>query len=258
MPTVTCEVNSHLAHLRLNRPEAGNRFSMEMFRALAGLFTELDADPGIRCLLLTANGADFSLGVDVADVLPNWAAGNSPFEEHQINPFGTTGPRRRKPLVTVVQGQCFNAGLELALASDICVATDNGRFAFHEMRFGVYPFGGGLFRLIRAAGWAAAMRYSLTAREFGADEALRMNVAALTVPFAEAEATGRAIAHDVSRNAPLAVQAALAQAQTWADHGEAAALVHSVPDIVRLLNSRDATEAMRAMAEGRPPIFSGQ
>ena len=63
----------------------------------------------------------------------------------------------------MVQGQCYNAGLELALASDICVATDNGRFAFHEMRFGVYPFGGGLFRLIRAAGWAAAMRYSLTA-----------------------------------------------------------------------------------------------
>ena len=85
-----------------------------------------------------------------------------------------------------------------------------------------------------------------------------MNVVALTVPFAEAEATGLAIAHDVSRNAPLAVQAALAQAQTSADHGEAAALVHSVPDIVRLLNSRDATEAMRAMAEGRPPIFSGQ
>jgi enoyl-CoA hydratase len=151
MPTVTCDVTSHLAHLRLNRPETGNRFSMEMFRALATLFTELEADPAIRCLLLTAEGADFSLGVDVPDVLPCWAAGNSPFEDHRINPFGTTGPRRRKPLVTVVQGQCFNAGLELVLASDISVAADNGRFAFHEMRFGVYPFGGGLFRRRRGA-----------------------------------------------------------------------------------------------------------
>jgi enoyl-CoA hydratase len=258
MPTVTCDVTSHLAHLRLNRPETGNRFSMEMFRALATLFTELEADPAIRCLLLTAEGADFSLGVDVPDVLPCWAAGNSPFEDHRINPFGTTGPRRRKPLVTVVQGQCFNAGLELVLASDISVAADNGRFAFHEMRFGVYPFGGGLFRLIRAAGWTTAMRYSLTAREFGADEALRMNVVALTVPLAEAEATGLALAQDICRNAPLAVQAAMVQAQTWADHGEAAALEHSVPDIIRLLNSRDAAEAMRAMAEGRSPIFAGQ
>jgi enoyl-CoA hydratase/carnithine racemase len=258
MPTVTCDVAGHLAHVRLNRAEHGNRFSMAMFRALAGLFTDLDADPQIRCLLLTAEGADFSLGVDVGDVLPCWTAGQSPFEEHQINPFGTTGPRRRKPLVTVVQGQCFNAGLELVLASDICIAADTSRFAFHEMCFGVYPFGGGLFRLIRAAGWNAAMRHSLTAREFGADEALRMNVVALTTPFVEAEATGAAIAHDICQNAPLAVQAAMAQAQTWADHGEAAALKHSVPDIIRLLNSRDAAEAMRAMVEGRPPTFSGQ
>jgi enoyl-CoA hydratase/carnithine racemase len=258
MATVTCERTGHLAHVRLNRPETGNRFSTEMFRALAGLFTALDADPSIRCLLLTAEGPNFSLGVDVGDVLPCWAAGKSPFEDHEINPFGTTGPMRRKPLVTVVHGQCFNAGLELVLASDICIAADNSRFAFHEIRFGVYPFGGGLVRLIRAAGWNAAMRHSLTAKEFCADEALRMNVVALTAPLADVEAAGLALAHDICRNAPLAVQAALAQAHTWADHGEAAALAHSVPDIIRLLNSRDAAEAMRAMSEGRLPVFSGQ
>jgi enoyl-CoA hydratase len=258
MHVVACERFGHLAHIRLNRPEAGNRISMEMFRALGALFSELDADPEIRCTLFTAAGPDFSLGVDVADVLPSWAAGKSPFEDDQINPFGTTGPKRRKPLVTVVHGQCFNAGLELVLASDICVAADDARFAFHEMRFGVYPFGGGLFRLIRAAGWNAAMRYSLTAMEFDAEEALRLNVVALVRPVAEAQAAGRSLAEAICGNAPLAVQAALAQAQTWADRGEAAALAHSVPDIIRLLNSRDAAEAMRAMAEGRPPKFTGQ
>jgi enoyl-CoA hydratase len=258
MHVVASECFGHLAHIRLNRPENGNRVSMEMFRALGTMFSAFDADPEIRCTLLTAAGPDFSLGVDVADVLPSWAAGKSPFEDHQINPFGTTGPKRRKPLVTVVQGRCFNAGLELVLASDICVAADDARFAFHEMRFGVYPFGGGLFRLIRAAGWNAAMRYSLTAAEFDAQEALRLNVAAQVKPLAEADAAGRSLAEAICASAPLAVQAALAQAQTWADRGEAAALAHSVPDIIRLLNSRDAAEAMRAMAEGRPPIFSGQ
>jgi enoyl-CoA hydratase/carnithine racemase len=108
--------------IRLNRPDHGNRFTPEMFRTLAQMFTALDADPEIRCTLLTASGEDFSLGVDVPDVLPAWAAGRSPFEDSQVNPFGTTGPKRRKPLVTVVHGQCFNAGLELAFASDICIA----------------------------------------------------------------------------------------------------------------------------------------
>jgi enoyl-CoA hydratase len=258
MTTIILERNDHLAHIRLNRPEFGNRFSTEMFRALAEIFTAADADPDIRCILVTANGADFSHGVDVADVLPSWAAGKSPFEDHQINPFGTTGPKRKKPLVVIAQGQCFNAGLELVMAADIAIAADNARFAFHEILFGVYPYGGGLFRMIRAAGWDAAMRYSLTGEAFGADDALRMNVVARVCPLAEAEAAGKALAETICTNAPLAVQAALAQAQTWADHGEAAALKHSVPDIIRLLGSRDAAEAMRAAAEGRRPIFSGR
>ncbi len=79
MHVVACERFGHLAHVRLNRPENGNRISTEMFRILGAMFTEFDADPDIRCTLLTAAGTDFSLGVDVADVLPSWAAGKSPF-----------------------------------------------------------------------------------------------------------------------------------------------------------------------------------
>lgn len=258
MPTVTCEHIGHLAHVRLDRPDTGNRFSMATFRELGELFTGLENNPQVRGTLLTANGTDFSLGVDVADVLPCWAAGKSPFTEDQINPFGTTGPKRRKPLVIVVQGQCFNAGLELVLACDIAIAAENARFAFHEISFGVYPFGGGLFRMIRAAGRSAAMRYSLTGDEFDASEALRMHIVAQVCAVTDAEAIGRKLADAISAKAPLAVQAAMEQAQTWADHGEATALSHSVPDITRLLNSRDAREAMRAMAEGRPAHFSGQ
>jgi enoyl-CoA hydratase len=257
MPSVTCERSDHLAHLRLNRPNDGNRFTMEMFRLIGEAFTEVDADPDIRCTLLTANGEHFSIGVDVADVLPAWAAGRNPFDDHHVNPWGVTGPRRKKPFVTVVQGQCFSGGFELALASDICIAADTARFAFKEIHFGVYPYGGGVFRLIRAAGRSAAMRYVLTGEEFGADEARRMNVAALVRPEAEAQSAGVALAERIGNAAPLAVQAALAQAQTWADAGDAAAFAHSVPDIIRLLNSRDAAEAVRAMKEGRTPVFAG-
>ena len=258
MAAIIYERLGHLAHVRLNRPENGNRFSTEMFQRLGELFTAFEADPDIRATLITAEGADFSLGVDVPDVLPSWAAGKSPFADDQINPFGTTGPARKKPLVAVVQGQCFNAGLELVLACDIAIAADDARFAFHEIHFGVYPYGGGLFRLMRAAGRSAAMRYALTGEEFSAREALRLNVLALTCPAGVAEATGRKLAETISKSAPLAVQAAMAQAQTWVDHGDKAALAHSVPDIIRLLNSRDAQEAMRATMEGRAPVFTAQ
>jgi enoyl-CoA hydratase len=102
------------------------------------------------------------------------------------------------------------------------------------------------------------MRYSLTAEEFGAAEALNMNVVASVWPANEIDAAASALAEKICNAPPLAVQAALAQAQSWADGGDAAAFAHSVPDIIRLLNSRDAAEAMRAMAEGRAPSFSGR
>lgn len=257
MSAIIYERSGHLAHVRLNRGGHGNRFTMEMFRRLAEILTEVDADPELRCTLVTANGADFSVGVDPTDVLPAWTAGKSPFEDHQTTPTGVTGPKRRKPLVTAVNGSCFNVGLELALASDICIAADNARFAFHEVLFGIYPFGGGLFRFIRAAGWGAAMRYSLTAEEFGAAEALNMKIVTQVGPLSEIETAAAALAQKIANAPPLAVQAALAQAQSWADKGDAAAFGHSVPDIIRLLNSDDAREAMRAMAEARLPKFSG-
>jgi enoyl-CoA hydratase/carnithine racemase len=102
------------------------------------------------------------------------------------------------------------------------------------------------------------MRYSLTSEEFGAAEALSMNVVSMVWPLSEIEAAGATLAQKICKAPPLAVQAALAQAQSWADGGDAAAFAHSVPDIIRLLNSRDAAEAMRAMAEARAPKFSGQ
>src|SRR5436305_5537871 len=71
-------------------------------------------------------------------------------------------------------------------------------------------------------------------------------------PLSEIVTAAAALAQKIA-NGPLAVQAMLAQAQSWADSGDAAAFGHSVPDIIRLLNSDDAREAMRAMAEARLP-----
>ncbi len=93
------------------------------------------------------------------DLIPAWARGVNPFRGAQINPMGVSGPRRNKPLVGIVQGRVANGGLELALASDVCIAADDASFAFEEIRYGTYPIAGGLFRFIRAAGWSSAMRW---------------------------------------------------------------------------------------------------
>jgi enoyl-CoA hydratase len=74
MSAISYERHGHLAHIRLNRADHGNRLTMEMCRRFGQIPTEVDGDPDLRCTLVTANGAHFSGGVDPADVLRAWAA----------------------------------------------------------------------------------------------------------------------------------------------------------------------------------------
>src|SRR5215470_10623696 len=140
------EHRDHVAHLQLDRPDAENRITMEMFAALGRAFAAADDDPEVRCVLVTAIGPDFCTGADRATVLPAWAIGRNPIDIAEVNPWGVVGRRRTRPLIVAVHGRCMNGGLELALAADICIAADTTRFAFQELRIGTYPFAGGVFR----------------------------------------------------------------------------------------------------------------
>jgi enoyl-CoA hydratase len=248
----------HVLHIRLARPESQNKFTMAMLGQLGDLLASAEADHSLRCVLLSGEGDHFCTGGDIEDVIPAWASGRNPFRGDQINPMGVTGPRRSKPLITVVQGKCENGGLELALASDICIAAADASFAFQEIRYATYPFAGGLFRFIRAAGWSSAMRYVLTGDSFDATAALRMQLVAEVQPGSEALGRALALSRQVASAAPLALQAAIGQALAWAHGGDAAGLARSIPDILMLLQSSDAAEAVRAMHEGRAPDFTGR
>jgi hypothetical protein len=106
-------------------------------------------------------------------------------------------------------------------------------------------------RQARASGWNAGRRDAPAGEVFGAEET-RMNVVTQERPKRKRQAKR---SPPRSATTPACGQAATARAQVWADQGEAAALAHSRPDIVRLLNSRNAAEAMGVMSEGRLPVF---
>ncbi len=84
------------------------------------------------------------------------------FNDEEINPWGTVGRKLSKPLIVVVQGYCYTAGIELFLNADITIASENTQFAQMEVQRGILPFGGATARFTQAAGWAKAMRYLLT------------------------------------------------------------------------------------------------
>jgi len=112
-------------------------------------------------------------------------AGNGPqvlCGSHRFDPFGVWRDPVPKPVVMAVNGIAFTLSIELALAADIVIAADDVRFRQLEIGRGIMPFGGATFRAPAQLGWGNAMRFLLTAEEFGAAEALRIGLVQEVVP----------------------------------------------------------------------------
>jgi len=208
--------------------------------------------------VLFAHGPDFSPGLDPA----SWAEGirartfAGPIPEF-VNPIGTSGPARLKPVVVAAHGKTQLLGHELFLAADIRVAASDTRFAQAEVARGVYPGGGGTVRFAREAGWANAMRYMLTGEEWGAEEARRMGLVQEIAEPGQDLARATEIATRIAANAPLGVQAVLASAHQ-ALAGEDAALAATFPVFARLMQTDDRQEFARALQEKRAPVYRGK
>jgi enoyl-CoA hydratase/carnithine racemase len=176
---------------------------------------------------------------------------------YAFDPFGVWAERAPRPLVMAVQGIAFTLSIELALASDIVIAADDVRFRQLEIGRGIMPFGGATLRAPAQLGWGNAMRFLLTAEEFGAAEALRIGLVQEVVPAGQQLDRARAIAHLIARQAPLGVQGTLRNARIAAAEGPGAATAHLAKTLPDLLASGDAAEGFASFVERRDAVFKG-
>ncbi len=152
---VTLERNDHILFIGLNRVEKRNAADLAMLEQLALAYGELDRDPNLRVGVVFAHGDHFTAGLDLVDVGPALAkTGGLPIPEGGVDPWAMSTPPVRKPVVMAIQGTCYTLGVELALASDIVIASKDAQFAQLEVARGILPFGGGTTRMPRVAGWS--------------------------------------------------------------------------------------------------------
>src|SRR5262249_41796610 len=159
-------------------------------------------------------GRHFTAGLDLVSVGPLMATGDvrALLPEDGCDPWDLFGEPCPKPIVVAVHGTCNTLGIELVLASQVAVCTEDSRFAQLEGARGIAPLGGATFRLPGRLG-LRGMRYLVSAERFDAATALRLGLVSEVVPSNGHLERAIELARIIAANAPLAVQVALASAR---------------------------------------------
>jgi enoyl-CoA hydratase/carnithine racemase len=167
---ITYAVDERIATITLDRAEHRNGFTVAMSDELGDAFGRAEADGEVRAIVLTANGKDFCVGMDlsaggVADVdEPGWV---EPATRVTRPMYAST-----KPVIAAIQGAAAGVGVTMTLPADYRLASTDARFGFVFARRGLYPEGGSTWFLPRIVGLGRAMDWMISGRIFDAAEAL--------------------------------------------------------------------------------------
>jgi enoyl-CoA hydratase/carnithine racemase len=256
--TIRTEIRGHVLLIGLHRPDKLNAFDAGMLEALGAAYTRYEADDALRCAVVFADGKDFTAGLDLASVAPRVASGQPLWPADGVDPWGIEGRSRTKPVVIAMQGRVFTLGIELALASDVRLCSEEATFVQLEVARGLFPFGGATFRAPAQLGWGNAMRFLLTAEPFGAQDALRIGLVQEVTAHAVLLDRATAIAERIAAQAPLGVRATLANARLAERDGAEAAARALRAEVSTLMASDDAREGLASFLERRAGQFRGR
>jgi enoyl-CoA hydratase len=252
---VITEVRERIGVVRLNRPDKLNALDYDLMTQVIEALEKVDADPNIRCMLLTGDERAFAAGADI-----NEMADASMIEMYHRNMFGRWERIRRlhKPIVAAVSGYTLGGGCELMMYCDIVIASETARFGQPEINLGIIPGAGGTQRLTRALGKARAMDLILTGRMITAQEALAMGLVSRVVPAEHYFDEALKVCNELCEKAPLAVQAGKEAVATAFETALSEGIEFEKKLFYMLFATDDQKEGMRAFIEKRSPVFAGR
>lgn len=249
----------HILLIKINRPEKLNALSPEMFHSLGRALAELNGDAELRVAVICAEGRHFTSGVELDLWAPLLGSG-APFTvgADEIDPYGLTGDRHRKPLIIAVQGYCFTWGVELLLNCEIRIAARDAQFQMLEVRRGLYPCAGAPLRLYREIGWGNAHKVLLTGERWSAEEAYRWGMLQDIVEPGRQFAKAMEYARTIAECAPLGVQALLECSHAAETDSFDAAAKRMFAGLIPVMKSEDAAEGVQSFRERRKAAFEGR
>ena len=257
---VTYEMRGNVALITLNRPEARNAVNGDLAADMEAVLDKFEEQDGVWVGILTANTSGqsnpvFCAGADLKAINSGQGGGLGT----KRGGFGGYVYReRRKPIIAAIDGLATAGGCEIALASDMIVASTRSAFGLAEVKRNLIAAAGGLFRLPRAIGKAPAMEVILTGEPLSAARAYELGLVNRVVEPDQVLPTALEIAARIAAAAPLAVQASRRVVLASADLEEEDLKSMSNKEMAAVMNSEDTKEGLTAFIEKRPPNWQGR
>lgn len=260
MDQVLIERRDRVALLTLNRPDRLNAISGPMLQALSAALLEADADPEIRCIVLTGAGRGFCAGLDLVEQTQGEGlqGAGRPGELDLREAPPTVLHNVDTPTICALNGGAAGYGMDLALGCDIRVAAESSKLAPAFVKRGVLPESGGTWLLPRLVGYAKAAELAFVGDTLSAAQCLELGLVNRVVPDDQLEQEALGLADRIAANAPLAVRATkrmfrMAERESFDDH-----VHHVYLQLLPLFATKDFREGMASFLERRAPDFHGR
>jgi enoyl-CoA hydratase/carnithine racemase len=241
-----------------NNPERRNAVSLDMWQAIPSVLEGFAADAAIRVVVLTGAGDKaFVSGADISQFEKERSSAEAVAHYDAVGEKAQTALKMcDKPVLAMIRGYCIGGGLNIANLCDLRIASDDARFGIPAAKMGLGYRAGSMKHLVDIVGAAYAREIMITARQFSAEEALRMGLVHKVVPVAELEKTTHDYCQMIAANAPLTMRAAKRIIREVSSNSYDAKACQAW--VKECFDSEDYREGRRAFMEKRKPVFKGR
>jgi enoyl-CoA hydratase/carnithine racemase len=262
MTDILFEIKDQIAIITFNRPEVLNVFRRAMFQRLLGLLDDAANDDSIRVVLMTGAGRAFSAGIDL-DEVSHLFDGSMTMEQARAELGEMQELTRRmvnlpKPIVSIINGVAVGAGVGVAIASDIRIASQTASFAFAEVQRGLFETNGVMHRLPRLIGMGRAAHVMMTGEKISAQSALELRLVTRVVPSEILLNKGLELARTLAANAPISMRLVKQVLNQSYDLDLESVMQLETEATLECLASEDLQEGVQSFLEKRAPIYKGK
>ncbi|MCP4607766.1 MAG: enoyl-CoA hydratase [Planctomycetes bacterium] len=257
--SVLLGIQDRVATITLNRPEASNALNLSMAVQLSDAVGYCKDDSSVRAVLLKANGEAFCAGGDIkvfaqqGDKLPEYLKETTTYLHSVISAFAHWDV----PVIAMVNGVAAGAGMSLALAADLTIASESARFTMAYTRIGLTPDGSASYYLARLVGFKRALELVVTNRVLSAREALAWGIITRVVEDDDLDTEAMNLALELASGATKAFGASKRLLHEGWNQTLERQLEEESRIISEMSGTYDAKEAITAFIEKRKPNLQG-